>query len=407
MDNSINLKVIHNAKFKSANIGCFFRLPFNQKNLALANVASSMQSLASQDFPSVGIQAKALESLYNMNLEIYSEVFGNQIVIFYVANFVEPRMILDPNYNFQKIIDTFFRIVTKPLVNQQILGIAKQQVENEFKQFYDVPANFALKEFLGIWYRKNPEFADNVFGDFNTIQNCTIELLANFFESLKQCPAIFLASVENENFIKKLVKPNLNFPGFRFDFKVDNLVVPCDFDFYQKDLNVEVEQAQLLLGFGYDNNLSSNLRQFGGLILSQYLSGDESSKLFSIIREDLGAAYAIDANNFLNNSLFLINAGLQHEKVDQVRDVILHEINKIASGNIDLDLLKKSKLALKRTFLSGEDNQDVIIIQMLANALRKEQLTNLDRISLIEHFSDKQLIKFCKSLIFNESFCLK
>lgn len=104
-----NIRIDHNLKFKTATLGCFLRLPLDKKTLALANILACMQSNASKSFPGINIQARTFSNLYNASLQIFPEVFGNQIVVFYTINFVEPREILDPDYNYQIVMDAFLR----------------------------------------------------------------------------------------------------------------------------------------------------------------------------------------------------------------------------------------------------------------------------------------------------------
>lgn len=402
-----NIQIEHNLKFTTANLGCFLRLPLNQKNLALANILTNMQANATQKYAGVGLQARALEELYDLNLEIFPEVFGNQIIIFYLASFVEPREVLDPDYSYSRIIETFFNIVKKPLFNPQLLQITKAQLQTELKQFYDLPANYALKGFFENWYRKTPEFKDNIFGDPEVIQNCTVEQINNFFHKLTTYPAICLGQAQDPDLVTDLIQPQLTWPGFSMDFAVKYLALPAHYAPLEKVESKNVEQAQLLLGYGYDYQLPINLRQFGGLILSQYLSGDESSKLFINVREKLGAAYAIDTVNYLNNSLFLINTGLDQAKITAAKSEIEKAIQALAKGQVDFELFKKAKQAIKRTYITSGDRQDLIMIQMLANALRNRQLTFADRIAEVDKFSSNQLIKFAQNLFLNESYILK
>lgn len=402
-----NIRVEQNLKFKTANIGCFLRFSLNKKNLALANLLAVMQANASKSYPGISIQAKALEENYAMRLGIFPEVFGNQIILFYNLNFVEPREILNPDYNYQEIVNIFFKIVKEPLFNSQLLYLAKEEVKNERAQYFDLPANFALKQFYNYWYRKQPEYADNLFGDEEVLKGCTIEQIEDFYNDLKSSPAIFLGLAENPDLMTDLVQEKMDWPGFALPFATENLVIPAHFEPINKIEAKNNSQTQLLMGFGYDYELPLDFKQFGGLILSQYLSGDESSKLFTSVREELGAAYAIEAINYLDNSLFLISTGIDFKKLEATKSEITKSILELAKGQIDKNLFIKSKRALKRMYLSNEDQQSLLLMQMLANSLRGREITIQDRIKKVSAFTEENLIKFSQSLFLNESYCLK
>ena len=142
------------------------------------------------------------------------------------------------------------------------------------------------------------------------------------------------------------------------------------------------------------------------MVLAQYLAGDQSSKLFVRVREELGAAYAIDANNYSNNSLFLISAGLDPELTEQAIQIIKDEIVKISDGQIDPELFKKAKKSLKNLQLVGRDQEN----WQLAQALRKELFAGyaeFDRDQAISRVTSKQLISFAQKLFLNESYVLQ
>lgn len=402
-----NIQIEPNYKFKTASVGCFLRLPLNQKNLALANVLCVMQSNASLLYPGVSLQAKALEEKYDSQLEIFPQVFGNQIIIFYSLNFIEPREILNPDYNYAEIIKMFLGIIKKPLFNPSLLYLAKSQLSSVRAQYLDIPSNYALNRFFEYWYRNESQYKDNMFGDMEVIKNCTIEQIKSFFDNLKTYPAVCLGLVENPDMMTDLLQEQLDWPGFFRSFDTDELTIPAHFAPFTKNEEGEHGQTQLLMGFGYDASLPLDLRQFGGLILSQYLAGDESSKLFTSIREDLGAAYAIEVNNLLDDSLLLISAGIDKDKLLATKAKINQSIRDVAKGNIDKILFKRAQNALKRTYQSNEDQESLLLMQLLANTLRGRSLTIEERIKKVVNFTPEKLTRFAQSLFLNESYCLQ
>lgn len=281
-----NIRIDHNLKFKTATLGCFLRLPLDKKTLALANILACMQSNASKSFPGINIQARTFSNLYNASLQIFPEVFGNQIVVFYTINFVEPREILDPDYNYQIVMDAFFKVVKEPLFDGQLLELAKRQLEQERKQYYELPANFALNGFFNTWYRNTPNYQDSVFGDEKTLKNVSLEEIKSFFNTLKNAPAFCLGQAQDPDSLTDLVQNRIDWPGYFDDFVVPTLSLSTIEDPIEKEVQFKSEQAQLLIGYGYDQSLPVYFKQFGGLFLGEYLAGDESSKLFTEVRKN-------------------------------------------------------------------------------------------------------------------------
>jgi predicted Zn-dependent peptidase len=304
-------------------------------------------------------------------------------------------------------MDAFFKVVKEPLFDGQLLELAKRQLEQERKQYYELPANFALNGFFNTWYRNTPNYQDSVFGDEKTLKNVSLEEIKSFFNTLKNAPAFCLGQAQDPDSLTDLVQNRIDWPGYFDDFVVPTLSLSTIEDPIEKEVQFKSEQAQLLIGYGYDQSLPVYFKQFGGLFLGEYLAGDESSKLFTEVRKKLGAAYAIDATNYVNNSLFLISTGISKDKIAVASKAIKSGVGAVQAGKVDEDVFNKAKAALKRNYQISADRQDLILIQMLANALRGRDYTFEQRINDVKQFKMDKLIEFSQKLYFNESYCLK
>lgn len=403
----VNIRIEHNLKFTTATFGCFLRMPLNKKDLAYANLLATMQNMASKPYPGVSLQAKTLEELYDMHLTVVPEVFGSQIIMFYLASFVEPREVLDPDYNYRTIVDTYFDIVKDPLLSGALLHAAQQRLLAEKKQFLDVPENFAYEQFFNYWYRKTPNWQESTFGDPEILENCTIMDIDLFLDRLKKSPTVCVGLAQDPDLLTDLIQPELDWAGCSKDFATDNLTIPAHYAPTDEIQTKNSEQTQLFLGYGYDYELPLKIRQFSGLVFANYLAGDESSKLFVNIRERLGAAYAVDAANYLNNSMFLINAGIDKAQVDNVKNEIEAQIKQVSQNKVDENLFRKAKQKTKRIYILGQDSPDRQILLLLSNALKGKDITLEDRIKTVERLTSKNMVEFSRALFLNESYCLK
>ncbi|MEI7480441.1 MAG: putative glycoside hydrolase, partial [bacterium] len=86
-------------------------------------------------------------------------------------------------------------------------------------------------------------------------------------------------------------------------------------------------------------------------IFSVILGGNSSSKLFNLIREQLGLAYRVRTSmeKFNDCSVLIGYIGLNHESVEEVKPIIVNEIKKIANGEITEEELSRAK-----NFLNGK-----------------------------------------------------
>lgn len=394
-----------NSKFKTAAIGCFLRFPLTSHNFAYASLLARMQMNASLYFPSIRLQQEALSNLYDVQLEILPQVFGKEIILSYLADFIEPTEILDPDYNYAKIVEDLTLIIQHPSFDQDLLDFSRQQLLNDYQEIMEEPANLAMDRFFKLWYKDYPDFAETFMGPIDEIKQAIPINLQRFNQHLANCPTTIVGLGKYPIELQKIIQSSFNSPGLVKDFHASQMVIPAP---QLKDTKIEEKgnlQAQLLLGYGINHELSFQER-IASEVLTQYLAGSQSSLLFTKVREELGAAYAIDAVDFANNCLFLISVGLDPVKAEKAIKIICTEISKIANGQIDLTLLKKVKKELINQRLINNDQEN----WQLRKLLRDQLLINhnsFDDLQGIKAVTPNQLINFAQSLFLNESYILK
>ena len=402
----VNTLVKQNTKFTTATLGCFLRMPLTSHNLAYASLIAKSQMNATIYFRTVREQQRELSKLYDLQFEVTPQLFGKQIIISYVANFLEPTEVLDPEYTYEKIVDILEKLIHCPDVfNSDLLELTKKQLLSDYNELMQQPSNYAIERFFKLWYKHQPDYAENFMGPIEEIKEATIASAQKFVKAMQKMPSSVICIARDSKQMEKLIKDNFKQVGVLEEFMTNDFSIPAEkLDIDQVD-NYGNLQAQLMMGYGYREKLDYK-KQICGMVLSQYLAGDQSSKLFTKIREELGAAYDVEANNYANNCLFLINAGLDPDQVDKAKAIIKHEVNQVATGKINLDLLKKAKKSLLNTQLIGQDQENWQLAQMLRDQLFPEY-QDFDREKAIKHVTAKQLEKFAQNLFFNESYVLK
>ena len=400
-----NIEIRKHKKFTTAVVGCFLRLPLTSHNLAFSSLLARLQMNTSLAYPTIATQQQKLAQLYDLQFDVLPQLFGKEIILTYYANFVEPAEILDPDYTYDEIIETLSQIIKSPSYDQNLLAYAKRQLEEDYNELMEQPANYAIDRFFKLWYRDHPDYAENFMGPIQEIKDAGLDEMNNFVSSLRDVPMAVLGMARDNNQLTKLVNQYFRGAGIIKQFEVDDLTIPAENNPLEKTEEQDNAQAQLLMGFGFKQKITYQ-GQIAGLLLSQYLAGDQSSKLFNQIREELGAAYDVEANSFANNNLFLINAGLDPAKIEDAKRIVFNEMQRIADGEIDEALFKKSQKSLERNTKIGLDGQNWQLGQALRSALFPEY-TNFDRAAAIKRATSHQLVDFVKNLFFNESYILK
>ncbi|WP_201346514.1 M16 family metallopeptidase, partial [Lactobacillus nasalidis] len=395
--NKENITIQSNQKFTTGSLGFFVRLPLTKHNMALANLLCRMQMDESDLFPEAGLQQIELQKRYSFQFEAVVQLFGKELVIAYLANFIEPRQILDPDYNYRQIAETFCALATRPLISSASVKLAQRQLADEYQELLAEPSNAALSGFFNNWYADQPDYAASFMGSIEEIKAASSQDVRRFADALRTQASCIFGHVYDARQVKRLLLQQLaeeDWPGIRIDFGVDDLLIPAPDLRLEKTSEQGKQQAQLYLGYAFKGR--PKLDDLAtGTVLRQYLTGEQSSRLFAKVREESGAAYAVESNWFADNALFLINAGLDPEKLDLARQIISKEMQMIADGRIDPGLLKQSRQALQNRQLLNQDHSNWLLAKDLRYELHADY-QDFDMAAAAGQVTSRRLADFVK-----------
>jgi len=120
----------------------------------------------------------------------------------------------------------------------------------------------------------------------------------------------------------------------------------------------ESDQAHLVLGFRAFDMFDE--RRYALRVLADLLGGGMSSRLFTRIREKMGAAYYIGAGTdlSLDHGLLSISAGVDRTKIEPVIRAILEECRVIRDGAVPEKELQKAKDHMTGSLILGLETSD-------------------------------------------------
>lgn len=125
----------------------------------------------------------------------------------------------------------------------------------------------------------------------------------------------------------------------------------------QIDLIEKKEIAQSHLCWGIFGPKPSEQDYATGEVITTLLGGNSSSRLYQIIREKKGLAYSVsmDIEPFTDTSIFCGYVGLDGNNIKAVKKVVVEELNKLKTNQIDEGELKRVKAYIKGTTLIGQE----------------------------------------------------
>ncbi len=154
------------------------------------------------------------------------------------------------------------------------------------------------------------------------------------------------------------------------------------------------DTAQVQMGLGFPAYALGDKRNFALGQLGIILGGNMSSRLFSVVREEHGLAYYIrcDASPYQDIGVFMVQAGLDRNRVDQAITLILQELKKVADNGVTKQELQDAKEFTRGSMvLAMEDSEFISDWFAKQQMLHKKVETPLERLNYVMKVTPAQV----------------
>ncbi len=242
-----------------------------------------------------------------------------------------------------RALDILTDMYLNPRFDKDDIKRERSVIIEEIMMYRDQP-NQVVQEMLGELLWKDHSLGRPLIGTPDIIGRITRPEILDF-KKKKYVPAntmlVFAGRVEHEDCVKRVRKllgrvKKGRAPVVR---KITSKVGQGRIAWQQKD----VEQMQLALGvrcFGYRSRKRHALK-----LLTVILGGNMSSRLFQVVREKHGLAYAVHAGAHLlaDTGVLVVSAGIDHKRKKKAIDLIIREIVRLKERPVGRSELRRAK----------------------------------------------------------------
>jgi len=263
--------------------------------------------------------------------------------------------------------DLLADILLESLFDPAEIDRERQVVLQEIKQAEDTPDDYIHDLFTLNYWRGHP-LALPVFGSVDTVNSIDRELLTSFMGARYRSGRVFIASagrVDHQSLVRDCEGL---FGSIAGDGRPDLITPPAERPSvitHEKQL----EQAHICIGGPAISQVDS--LRYAGYVLNTALGGGMSSRLFQEVREKRGRVYSIYSfvQSYIDCGYFGVYAGTNPEWVDEVLEVSIAEIAKLARDGLKPDELARAKSQLKGSMLLGLESTDSRMNRLARNEI--------------------------------------
>ena len=251
-----------------------------------------------------------------------------------------------------------------PTLTQEKLDNQKDVVKNERLERYDnQPYGLAWEILNSNLYPENHPYSWSTIGFLKDIESYNLDDVKNFFRSYyspNNACIVVAGDFEIESVVGLLETYFGSIEEFKSKYKpkvlkpklTENILIE------HKD-NVQLDRIYLAWHsdfiFGKDD---SSLE-----VAADILTGSKNSRLYKKLVFDLQIAQDVSAFQYsgkFGGQFMVISTARPGVKLDQIKEIILEEINKISTGEVSDKELEKSKNGIKAQFIYAMQNLDTV-----------------------------------------------
>jgi len=272
----------------------------------------------------------------------------------------------------------------------------RQVVLQEISQAEDTPDDF-IHDLFNLHFWQGHPLALPICGSVETVNAIDRELMLSFMGDRYRAERVLIAAAGAVEHDRLVADCERLFGSIRGDSKPAELRTPRERVMVVNHTK-KLEQAHLCIG-GPGLSQVAPLR-YAAYLLNTALGGGMSSRLFQEVREKRGRVYSIYSflSAFHDCGYFGIYAGTSPEWVDEVIEVSLNEIAKVAHDGLRSDELARAKSQLKGNMLLGMESTDSRMNRLARNEIYFGRDIPLEEIAReIENVDNEQVIELASS----------
>ncbi|MEW6087574.1 MAG: pitrilysin family protein [bacterium] len=262
----------------------------------------------------------------------------------------------------------------------------RRVVLEEIKMSEDIPEDFIFDIFNETIYPDN-SLGRPILGYRNIIQKLSRDEIYDFYKKYYHPQKTIISLCGNfseKTFIEKTKKYFKNH-GSKINFPAP---VTPEYHPGVKVHKKKLNQVHICLGA---DGLGFNHKDRAALqVLNVLLGGSMSSRLFQEIREKRGLAYSIYScqSSHRDSGTVMIYAGTAEDKVNEVIDLVLKELDSVKKGKVTQDEMNLSREQLKGSIVLGAESTENRMLRLATSEFYmgkyislEESIAEIDRVN--------------------------
>lgn len=409
--NSYRIHTIKTDKFKNCSMEVMFRNKLVKEEITSNNMLVDMLMHSSKKYPKRRDVAIELENLYSASLRGFSTRLGNNIMLSFVLDFLNPKYCEKGYLN--DVLAMPFEMLLNPNINdneefdQRSFNIIKNRIKSDIESLKENAAKYAIRRSL-LNMDENSPSSYYMVGYMDDLENITPSNLVDTYNNMLSnyvCDIYVIGNLDMEEVVSIIKKKFVN-----RTIKQDKRELYVDNSLRKKHIDIEetgkYEQDSFVMIYNLDD-LDTRERNFVIHLYNIILgSGGLTSKLYKYLREENSLCYNVSSMYQKYDNLLMIYSGIDGKDKELCIELVNKAMNEMLSGEFTDEELDNAKKTVISSIKMSEDTQGGIVNNYLFHDLDNLPLYE-ERIKEFKTITREDIMKVAKKVKLNTIYLLK
>lgn len=396
----VALHIVPTKQFRTIEINFHFIEPITAQSLSARSLLASVLESRSKDFANQAAMAEQLANLYGADFDINVSKNGEYSFLTVRLRLVDPQYLPDHPDLVTAGLHFIYQVLQRPYLTdghfdeqlvqrEQANLLAYLHSVADDKQFY---ANLMVQaKYYQTAAQRTPSF-----GDAKLIAKLTNADLVQAYQHLFTTNKIeieVLGDVTKQQILTALT-----------DFKWPNAEINLPTIFYQQPLQPlqnyrlylpNMQQAKLAMAYRVPAHFYQNDNYPAWLVTNALFGGTPMSMLFLHVREQQHLAYYADSTLDPFCGALLVQSGIDSDAYEKTVAMIQQQVQNLATGNFDQQLLVQNQQSLINDFVTHLDSPRYLLNRVLYSDILQQLLPDATTFKQMIMAVDQQQVQAC------------
>ncbi|MCQ2417066.1 MAG: insulinase family protein [Oscillospiraceae bacterium] len=408
LGNQIRFTETIDHKFRSNYVCIRFRTPRNAENAPIHALLTDVLTESSADYPSRGVLALKLDSLYAADFSGRLCLIGDTAELVFTASWLDDRYALYHEEITREMLELIIGCFLRPNIQNNgfcnpEFRICKQNLIDDIDCRKNDKREYALEKAAALAFQNEPA-AIPIHGERHYAEKITPQTAYQTWQQILSTSSVEIYCVTPQH--KPIIRDYFHqaFNSFnRFPPTMPFLAPsPCKEISKTVEEIMQTEQSKLVLAFKFNNLNHEELVMLEGM-----LSGISDSLLFTNVREKQQLCYYILMHVSTFKNTVFIDCGIDYEQVSTAISTILTQFSTIQCGLFSDDM--KEKVALRYERLAAEMSDSASGIASMACTDFRRQETRSPQVfsQVLRTMPRETIMNAAKQLVLDSVYILR